>query len=103
MKLGFVVNVMDSGEAGATTYRLAADAINTDQSVTTVIPAAIAMTRTVQISSLIPNPCQRALTARVVTLATVATVIQPRYRLNGSLVHRNSNPAVLAMPISTLR
>ena len=28
MKLGIVVNVMDSGEAGATTYRLAADAIN---------------------------------------------------------------------------
>jgi glutathione synthase len=28
MKLGIVVNVMDSSEAGATTYRLAADAIN---------------------------------------------------------------------------
>jgi glutathione synthase len=28
MKLGMVVNVMDSQEAGATTYRLAADAIN---------------------------------------------------------------------------
>ena len=28
MKLGIVVNVMDSDEAGATTYRLAADAIN---------------------------------------------------------------------------
>ena len=28
MKLGFVVNVMDSSEAGATTYRLAAEAIN---------------------------------------------------------------------------
>jgi glutathione synthase len=28
MKLGIVVNVMDSGEAGATTYRLAAEAIN---------------------------------------------------------------------------
>ena len=28
MRLGIVVNVMDSGEAGATTYRLAADAIN---------------------------------------------------------------------------
>ncbi len=28
MKLGFVVNVMDSNLAGATTYRLAADAIN---------------------------------------------------------------------------
>ena len=28
MKLGMVVNVMDSKEAGATTYRLAADAIN---------------------------------------------------------------------------
>ncbi len=28
MKMGIVVNVMDSNEAGATTYRLAADAIN---------------------------------------------------------------------------
>jgi glutathione synthase len=28
MKLGIVVNVMDSGEAGATTYRFAAEAIN---------------------------------------------------------------------------
>ena len=28
MKLGIVVNVMDSDEAGATTYRLAADAIS---------------------------------------------------------------------------
>ena len=28
MRLGIVVNVMDSDEAGATTYRLAADAIN---------------------------------------------------------------------------
>ena len=28
MKLGIVVNVMDSDEAGATTYRLAAEAIN---------------------------------------------------------------------------
>lgn len=28
MKLGLVVNVMDSNEAGATTYRLAADAVN---------------------------------------------------------------------------
>ncbi|MFT5303834.1 MAG: glutathione synthase, partial [Mariniblastus sp.] len=28
MRLGIVVNVMDSNEAGATTYRLAADAIN---------------------------------------------------------------------------
>jgi glutathione synthase len=28
MKLGIIVNVMDSGESGATTYRLAADGIN---------------------------------------------------------------------------
>ena len=28
MRLGIVVNVMDSDESGATTYRLAADAIN---------------------------------------------------------------------------
>ena len=33
MKLGIVVNVMDSDEAGATTYRLAADAISTGHQV----------------------------------------------------------------------
>lgn len=33
MKLGIVVNVMDSDEAGATTYRLAADAINSGHEV----------------------------------------------------------------------